>query len=580
MPTTTPKYGELTSDPVQMAKNRADFVAQSGGLLKESGGKVVSNSPTVFSNANIIENKIPEIKSDVNKFIDTNPPNTAKDTTGGKTENTTQDTTVSDSLSYLLDEQKIRNDQTESVYKTDKAMLDNMKSSQDQAFQNQLNTIQKQYDTSEQNLKQSQSDTTQGLTSMLASVGANRTSEYSGILQAKKTFDIQKLNELHDEEQRAISGIMTAKLNNDYQAMSKQLELAQKARKDKQEFADKIIQQNLEQQKVQREQKQKTLDEINKIVLEAGKNGATSDIIQKIGSSKTLGEAVTNAGDYLQGGTGIVGEYNFYKKDAISRDQIPLTFDEYQTRDANRKVSLAKAGSSGFTLDENGNVIETGNYDALTIGRYNRAVNAATTILQKNPTFKNIIGSSAYLDRIEAAVKNPGSVGDQELLDAFTQLNTGGNRVTEAQVHLITNNQSIGDMLNKYKNKLLTGGALSDAQRKEIVSLSQEVYKNYQKSYKPLYEDATKKLKAQGIPKEFWNLPSPETLSRAVNDASGNDTSDDIIQTEEQAKSKVLEYGKANPNFVAEAKPLLTENQPELGRPMTYEEVMNLYNIK
>lgn len=211
------------------------------------------------------------------------------------------------------------------------------------------------------------------------------------------------------------------------------------------------------------------------------------------------------------------------KYDQLIKQQDPLY--QAQLSKARADATAAQdANSSTFTTDENGNVIETGNYNALTIGRYNKAANASTAILQKNPTFKNIIGSSAYLDRIEAAVQNPGSVGDQELLDAFTQLNTGGNRVTEAQVHLITNNQSINDLLSKAKNKLTTGGALSDDQRTQIVNLAHEVYKNYQASYKPLYDDATKRLQAQGVPKQFWNIPDPSTLSRSVTEGGGGST--------------------------------------------------------
>lgn len=174
------------------------------------------------------------------------------------------------------------------------------------------------------------------------------------------------------------------------------------------------------------------------------------------------------------------------------------------------------------TFDENGNVIQSGNYDALTIGRYNKAFNAASQNLVKNQTYKNIVSGSAYLDRIEAAKNNPGSVGDQELLDAFTQLNTGGNRVTEAQVHLITNNQSISDWLSKIQNKFKNGGALSQQQRNEITELANEVYKNYQKSYLPLYNETVARAKAQGIPQEFWNIPSPDTLSRAANESVQN----------------------------------------------------------
>lgn len=237
----------------------------------------------------------------------------------------------------------------------------------------------------------------------------------------------------------------------------------------------------------------------------------------------------------------LAAEANLAKTKANTAEAY-ANIDKTKAEQAKLEAEANAETTPGYTTDENGNVIATGNYNALTIGRYNKAANAATSVLQKNPTFKNIIGSSAYLDRIEAAVKNPGSVGDQELLDAFTQLNTGGNRVTEAQVHLITNNQSLSDWFGKIGNKLSNGGALSAAQRNEIVDLSHEVYKNYQKSYKPLYDDAVKRLKEQGIPEQFWNIPNPDTLSRAVVETGSGSTTSDT--TEITPELKTLATGK------------------------------------
>lgn len=239
-----------------------------------------------------------------------------------------------------------------------------------------------------------------------------------------------------------------------------------------------------------------------------------------------------------------LGIPNGYSKTIDAGDRILAVPDNWDG-DPSKLITINKGltpgqaakgqGTGGTTVDEDGNVIQTGNYDALTIGRYNKAANAATAILQKNPTFKNIIGSSAYLDRIEAAIQHPGSVGDQELLDAFTQLNTGGNRVTEAQVHLITQSQSLADTMSKYANKLSTGGALSNDQRQQIIALARDVYSNYQRSYQPLYEDATNRLQAQGIPKQFWNIPDPKTLSRSVADGSGTESRSNVLTKDGQS---------------------------------------------
>lgn len=398
-----------------------------------------------------------------------------------------------------------------------------------------------------------------------------------GIVSATESYGIKQLAALDADEQDAIAQAKQAQTEGNYKILQQKLDLVEKKRQEKLDFAKKLNEQILEANKKKSEQNlqiQKE-DAITKLYNQGVTDpNKIADQLRKSGYNATLKE-VKDATDLLSGigGSGIIGEYNFYKSQALAAGQVPMDFNQYQNADANRKASAA----NGTTVDENGNVIETGNYDALTIGRYNKAVNSATAILQKNPTFKNIIGSSAYLDRIEAAVQNPGSVGDQELLDAFTQLNTGGNRVTEAQVHLITGNQSLSDLLNKAENKLKKGGALSNGQRQEIVDLAHEVYKKYQASYKPLYEDAVKRLEAQGIPKEFWNIPSPDTLSRAVSDTEVGTTGDSIIQDETQAENTLKAYKDSNPTKIKEIDTRIKAMEKALGRPANASEFLQAF---
>lgn len=59
------------------------------------------------------------------------------------------------------------------------------------------------------------------------------------------------------------------------------------------------------------------------------------------------------------GGAGIVGEYNFYKAEAIKAGQVPMDFNAYQNADANRKKSIAEAGvTSSDTKKTNDTTID------------------------------------------------------------------------------------------------------------------------------------------------------------------------------------------------------------------------------
>lgn len=84
-------------------------------------------------------------------------------------------------------------------------------------------------------------------------------------------------------------------------------------------------------------------------------NGAPEETVVKVLNSSTLGEAYKNAGAYASGGTGMVGEYNFYRAQELAAGRTPVSFDTYQNVDANRKKSIARAG--GTTIVSGGGAV-------------------------------------------------------------------------------------------------------------------------------------------------------------------------------------------------------------------------------
>jgi hypothetical protein len=92
---------------------------------------------------------------------------------------------------------------------------------------------------------------------------------------------------------------------------------------------------------------------------------ATGDAIlaAKVADSKSVAEALSKAGDSIQKtGVGIADEYLFYKKDVIARGGIPMSFNDYQTVDSNRKAKVAAAANAGgLTSAENSNFINITN---------------------------------------------------------------------------------------------------------------------------------------------------------------------------------------------------------------------------
>ena len=152
-------------------------------------------------------------------------------------------------------------------------------------------------------------------------------------------------------------------------------------------------------------------------------------------------------------------------------------------------------------------------YSPTASSRFQMASTRMTQPYRDMAQYKLAADGLPYLERIDAAMKTPGSVSDQDILDSLTKLNTGGNAVTDAQVRLITDGRSFSDAVNVFKNKLKNGGVLSDNQRQQIQTIANAIYANYQKGYQPIYEQATRQLKAAGIPEAFWSMPNLNNLA-------------------------------------------------------------------
>lgn len=174
---------------------------------------------------------------------------------------------------------------------------------------------------------------------------------FGGIVAEEERQAVDRIASLEAQKQEALANATAAYRNNKWSEYAKFVD-----------FADKRYQEQVaklgELNKIQSENNKMIAERVNKqeeefrksitdVILNSAKNGLTDpETIANIQNSKSLGEAVAYAGDYLNSGTGIVGEYAVYKRDAQSRGLNPISFDEYQTRDANRKVAVARAGNA------------------------------------------------------------------------------------------------------------------------------------------------------------------------------------------------------------------------------------------
>ena len=184
-------------------------------------------------------------------------------------------------------------------------------------------------------------------------------SRYAPEIEAGNVFNsiqvgIAKVAELDSKMAGALAQMEMGFQENNYKLVQASYDAFTDAQKIKQENLDKIADDMAEALKQTNEANAKVTAELEKtrteVLMKAKEGGAPTSILQAITDAEDVANIVNSAGDYLQGTSGIVGEYNFYARQAREKGQTPVDFNTYQNIDANRKAKAAAAANgSGYS---------------------------------------------------------------------------------------------------------------------------------------------------------------------------------------------------------------------------------------
>jgi len=337
------------------------------------------------------------------------------------------------------------------------------------------------------------------------------------------------------------------------------------------------------------------LDELVKTIRT---NGAPQDVIQKVLSSGDINSAYESAGEFASGGTGIIGEYNFYKAQALSKGQNPVDFNTYQNLDANRKISIAKAGassSSGVGGGSSTGIQYKNDLDALIgnakstiptkFGQEDFASNIArarndadkintiaTVVLKNSPALvrEDFINQTVGIKQIEKAIA---------LLD--TKVKTGAiNNATQYTYNLVGKDydpkiaelqQLITSAIQPYRSSV-TGAAWGTQEEKEYQSLFGSTK----------YSPAELKQRLEGV-KEIMKDKTTTALNAQVNPLgtdnqfNTNPVGEKLILNEEKAKQNLKVFISTNPKKATEVAGRIKSMEKSLGRPITTVEFYEVY---
>lgn len=228
---------------------------------------------------------------------------------------------------------------------------------QDPAFQAKAANITAQYDQLTAAMNKSNAARAAALTTLGYRTGAT---QYAGSIQAgiegeELSQANQRISDLTMKEQSAITDARTAYQDAKYTDFSHSMDALEMIRNNKSDELDKYNDKIAAAVKAANDADLANKKDINSIALNAAQNGATGDVLDAIGKTTDPAAAIKAAGDYLQTGTGQVGDYLMYKRDALAKGLTPLEYSDWKVQDdaqtakekANEAYSSSYASEAG-----------------------------------------------------------------------------------------------------------------------------------------------------------------------------------------------------------------------------------------
>lgn len=277
------------------------------------------------------------------------------------------------------------------------------------------------------------------------------------------------------------------------------------------------------------EKSKKDRTEIDKLIVDLGKAGAPQDVIKAVSSSRNLTDAVLASGEHLQSaGTGIIGEYNFYTRQEKNAGRSPLSFDEYQTRDANRKVSIANAAAgAGTGLNSKQVAVFNSLIDKLNKSPLVAANDRAVTL-------------EATTNALETDKQNS-SLQVSFIYSLIQALDTYQSAVREGEIALVSGTQGVSDKIANLPAKISSGSVLSERKVQEYINVARLV----KDAIKTGADTKTKAFKAQAKTAGIG-----DAFSEYVDEVSSiQSTADELSTQTGNLENRVIKIGEKNPDI-------------------------------
>ncbi len=167
-------------------------------------------------------------------------------------------------------------------------------------------------------------------------------------IQKAVTDGISKVSNLESKMASAVGEMKTAFETSNFKLVKEAHDSYVTSVKEKDATIKSMYDEVQAQIKTQKDAIQKTQDDINKVALEAAKNGVPADVMKLIRASGSESAAIEAAGMYLQTATGVLGDYLQYKKDALGKGLTPKDFQSWKD-EQDKKASQLKSSEAYST---------------------------------------------------------------------------------------------------------------------------------------------------------------------------------------------------------------------------------------
>ncbi len=551
-----------------------------GGSYTPSPAGPVKVSPTTLSgdksqqisdntqkindiNAGIAQNQTPTLAGTLERYNDNTPISAPSNAVQQTDENGNTWWTANGKNYAVGPDQGLSPEQQEH-----KDTLDKLQAQSDAAFAGQIAAIRQAYEALiEQQKKINTGANAANEQSLLMSGSSRYEQEASNNNQANQiNYGIQQIADLTAKEMSAIAAVNVAQQTRNYEIVSKKLEEVDKIRAEKVKAAENLeknIQAGIKDARTKLETRNNAIDnDIRTAILDARKGGATTEQLkgmQDALANHDYAAAVTAGGDSLSNASGIIGEYNFYVKDAKAHGQVPVSFQEYQTIDANRKAKVAAAGvpgASGYTPTtltkiaqkagqfDNEPIVKDYNTVATQINYYNQLGNESTDDVARVYAFAKVMDPGS-------AVRSDEYKNVQDYAQALLE------NVGLKAKRVFDNTGFLTDEARAFMKKTLNGK----------LDVQEKTYKNVYDEYGRIIN----KISGGNDGKDFLT-----DYSKGYTNTGG-----DIVKSEEEKTTKLesnlTKLKTTNPKLFKTASAMYTSVNSKTGLPYTVDEILQAF---